>query len=296
MHNSFIFQPQETFKEELSDERLLYNLNAEIRMQLRKNIDSAINIKLLLTDFKRSYPKLIDRLQKEIQRKAENYQPMNFNELANISNNTPSIQYRPVNKIPSINNISDDYNNINTYGSSGTNYASIKSTNQLLNTIIESSSNVTDKRDNEKIVDHSNEVSYNDITAENNETFDSNFNENDISTRIIHNNFIMDNVETVMINNNISPILKEQTCMLESVDELIYTENDVDMVLKERANNEIPDDPSQILIDAMDEDLDDTYSINSIDDVALMKETIDEINENLINDFFILTPPMEFRD
>nr|XP_049694300.1 mutS protein homolog 4-like [Helicoverpa armigera] len=275
---------QEIRTPQRNDDEVLYNVNANIQQECRKNGNSEDNTKKILLKFKEEHPQIYERLN-----------ILRHNNRTNVSSNSSIV---PNSKEETSKEFTKDSFANNNVGTARTptnellevqvevenpNYTSVQSSEQLLNSVINNDESVEEEVQNimsdvemmDDIDDFPCVEINNTSKTNNNESTQNHMN----SMRSIENNatnFIAENemndeenskIETSSIDSDIAEAL---TQIVEEYSSVNVTNSQ----------------PSSDLM-SVDEDL--------------MSETINEINEELSNGIngvenIVLTPPLSFRD
>lgn len=256
-------------------DKILYDLNATIQQESRKNSDLENTSKRIIKEFKNANKSIIEKL------KSENNV---YNSRSNLSTDTLNDTVRP-NSSKSIPKRDVTQTNTNKL----INNDSSNSTTGYSNSIQEDQSNICAHS-----VKHSTELL---TTIENNKDFNSSeemLNQNEISDSetnrhdrlMINDNYF--NLKIITdINNNDSNVARNEASQF----------NDCDGI-DDRSDSDIATALTQILEETETSVLSEQVSV----DEELMRETIEEINNDLkknnviVLDDIILTPPLGFRD
>ncbi|XP_061383646.1 mutS protein homolog 4-like [Danaus plexippus] len=254
-------KPMSGSSQKETDLKLLYDLNAKIQMESRKNYNNEESIRNILIQFKNKYPHIVEGLK--LERNSRNIHNYSSHESPKVpefdtEKNTISPQKQTSTSVYS--NSEKECVEINTNI-----IATVKSSTQLLNTFDDSTNYIHTKN----YTRHSNN---NNITG----IIDANEQSHNIIVKadIHHNNLPKTSFPSQLDNN-----------MKASFDGNSSTDSDIAEAL------------TQIIEENSESDAGENISV----DEELMRETLDEINEDLnvsvdfISDI-ILTPPMKFRD
>lgn len=244
-----------------TDLKLLYDLNAKIQMESRKNYNNEESIRNILRQFKNKYPHIVEGLK--LERNSRNIHNYSSHESPKVpefdtEKNTISPQKQTSTSVYS--NSEKECVEINTNI-----IATVKSSTQLLNTFDDSTNYIHTKN-------HTRHANNNNITG----IIDANEQSHNIIVKadIHHNNLPKTSFPSQLDNN-----------MKASFDGNSSTDSDIAEAL------------TQIIEENSESDAGENISV----DEELMRETLDEINKDLnvsvdsISDI-ILTPPMKFRD
>ncbi|XP_059052248.1 mutS protein homolog 4-like [Achroia grisella] len=297
-------KPRHIATPQRSDEQILYNLNADLRLQSRRNENSDEN-SLIIRKFKESNPQLIQRLrgQHNISDKRDsntnNSSIPSFSFLrcdsldyvSNIDNNNNNDKSSNSNNegaelVPIAQNIMNVDTNVvnnettdNSLNNVNRKFTLVKSSNELLNTMI--------TRDDDNLKSLYSQNSNKDIRlVEYQQSMELDVNENEHINSSLHISNVdsnyTNNYLVVNVNNEIELGNTEDLSQIASSDD-----SDLAEALTQVLNDSSVDRVSKSNSDSM-----------SIDE-ELLRETVEEINQELFTisiESIILTPPREFCD
>ncbi|XP_053610160.1 mutS protein homolog 4-like [Plodia interpunctella] len=289
-------QPQEIRAPQKCDEEVLYQLNADLQSKLRRNELSDEQNRQFLRNFKSEHPNSVERLR--IQRgqsnntrtdsSAHNSTGVNSKQIAFSSDiNTSTIkiveEQRPNKIVPNQSPViySIDNGRVIKEKPNGSNYTTVKSSGQLLNSVIQ-----MDKDINDNIYTQD---EFPDVIISNHEKNRSIAGSQRDSMKLFQYN---ENVKSQENNENTRQSdSKNETKSIQEMNETYFDSDD---------DSDIAEAATQILEEysIMDESNDSVNSDISVDE-QLMRETVEEINEEITSgvsvDNIVLTPPMDFQ-
>ncbi|XP_052753394.1 mutS protein homolog 4-like [Galleria mellonella] len=282
-----------------SDEQILYNLNADLRLQSRRNEHSDERNALIIRKFKEDNPQLIERLR--IQNSKDNIRTDNtthnssipswtllsqpaFNAVAinTINNNEPNLIQ---NKMSEIKNGLENETTTNSPNDIR-NFTSVKSSNELLNTVITNDDNYLKNQHSQNNSKRSTPV---EDTKTSSMELDKERSENEQENNSIHK------MSNIINNDNVNDVAMSENYAneLNNTEDSIQITNSDDSDIAEALTQVLKEDSVEITFSKSDSD---GMSV----DEELLRETVDEINEEFFNnisiDNIVLTPPKEFCD
>ncbi|KAM3965284.1 mutS protein homolog 4 [Aphomia sociella] len=284
---------QEITTPQISDEEILYKLNVDLRIKSRRNENSDDRITQILHKFKEDNPQLIERLKKQHRTDSSaNYSMYNSRQFNTSSSDIVSDNVeKNKNANPECSGIIAANTSmacvLNNLTSNGImNYASVKSSDELLNTMV----NVDENLSNHQFSLLNTKENSPTKNTQTEELLNSNqiVNKNDNNCLYINSNIHNDSYNEV----NDVIMIEEDANEDENVDDRIQ--------LTVSDNSDIAEALTQVLSEcSVDDRPKDNSDSMSVDD-ELLKETIEEINAELFNriniESIVLTPPEEFRD
>ncbi|XP_039753333.1 mutS protein homolog 4-like [Pararge aegeria] len=297
-------QPQILKTINITDDQLLYELNAKIQNEIRKHNNDSV--KIILQQFKNDNRQLIDRIQ--VEKRTLSYKPdTNANStsenIRNINNNLPSSHGTKNQKadepFPKFSSTSTTcYTNSDTECIDiKTNfYSAVTSSTEMLSTIIQTKDknpaiNITHERLNEN--KSANQDNSPDLNNKSIDPFITKIPENLTKNLVIEFNRTK-SIEGDQISDEESTDTDkvEEDIELQDKDLEKYSESST----SDSDHSDIASAPTQ-LIESQYKDTDNSLTLS---DQNLLKETINEIREEMFLhdesiETLILTPPVQFR-
>ncbi|KAL0882963.1 hypothetical protein ABMA27_016456 [Loxostege sticticalis] len=283
-------KPQKIQTPQRSDEGKLYELNAKLRVESRRHEDVESTMKLLLQNFRNENTDLIERLRLQ---KTNSSIRTDISAVSNSKEETTNGQNNEA--VTEIQNVSDSMyksnssdgkilkenaDPIDNVNENENNFTLVKSSNELLNTMMQIDEgnmevdvhNLRNDQNLEPLNTYQNH-----IPPENIEDVNINYNNTSESFRGAHTN---------IVNNEISDT---------------KTNSDSDNSEISTSDSDIAEALTQIIDDYSNDTNPQNGSDNISVDEDLMRETIDEINDELdigleSIESIVLTPPNAFRD
>lgn len=268
---------------------------------MRRNESCQEEIKQIITNFKVCNPSILEKIKNARVSNSDvgtvtAYNNIETSNTTNLSSKDQSITYKPVNKIPQMDEGTSSDLDISKDKAK---YTTVKSINELMNTVIENSGDevmvcLTEPKTTKEVLTTSHNedgieksvTMFNDSSIENdivrkstNENLSQNvrYNESDDDTDSEIAEALTQLIVECDVHYNASP---------EQIDDLNFSEN--------QYPGEANEDDQVSNID-FNYELSTSSTISSIDK-ELMSEAIDEINEELNYSRDIITPPLGFRD
>ncbi|CAH0715366.1 unnamed protein product, partial [Brenthis ino] len=279
-------KPQTHKSPSISFEKILYELNAKIRQESRKNSKFEETIPKMIQQFKIDNPLIIDKLKVERNKSDTNSNinsTMSSEAITNrLRTNTEKYIENNENHNKNIYNAVENSNSTTGYSNSTQEhfttsralYASIKSSTHLLNTMENSKFDRINNENLDEKLKPLQKIQTSLMMNDNDHTLKTAVNNNDSN------------------NRNNDPVYNDQDEIIESYE--------INEEINESDESDIASALTQILEETSDASMDSDNKM-SVDE-ELMRETVQEISEEQLNKLnvdlknIILTPPLEFRD
>lgn len=309
---------------EINDEKILYDLNADIIKESRINPNSETSVKQMIRTFKQQNPELIARVQSK--RCGDNIETSARSSVTNArgsesTNNVISSKDSAVGVIvgeteSSANLVSskdsrrekleipkkrpiivysttDDQNEEDCMVNQSTNCTTVRSSNELLNTVLGNEDNYSEhelREDSYKTREKQTETKKKTLT----EAAHSFASDVDVPNAY-------ENSEHSIHNSLASPNCHAQNSNVRDTDETSEMETDMtdgdNKAIDLDEDSELAEALTQVLEEYSQEDENvQSETDDSLIEEELARETIAEINESFAIDTIILTPPFDFRD
>ncbi|KAJ8722230.1 hypothetical protein PYW08_004632 [Mythimna loreyi] len=281
------------------DEETLYNLNAHIQLECKKYSNPEENTTKILRKFKEDHPQILERLN-DLRSRSDNRTDVSAdctlkpNSKEHTSNEATIDSVMVSNIAPAKSPMNEQLQIVGE--EENTNYTSVRSSEQLLNSVINNEDSVEENFHNASDTEI--------LEDDNNDLPCVEMNDNSEHRNYTNDNIIDESDENILIASHIN----ETNCSIEnneisdSYEHAMYEED-----VNEIESSSIDSDIAEALTQIVEE-----YSANNVTnsqrsddlmsvDEELLSETINEINQELssganVVENIVLTPPLSFRD
>lgn len=299
----------------MKDEKVLYDLNADITKVIRKNANSEAAVKRIMKTFKEQNPQLIERLRNKIRSektetsRSSKSSNIRESESSNIITSKDSAIGVLVRDTESSINLMSSKERTNTqkrapkviYSTTDIdeaqetrphlNYTTVRSSNELLNTVIRNDDNESEHLCEDSYNTHGKPTDMQ-MAINNNETDETCLPE--AFTTNERNTNLSISRRTDSFDGQSSEKGKDDTSAIDV--DMTGDNHTVDSVMIIDEESEIAEALTQVLEEYSRDDITESEIDFSQTDEDLMRETVLEINDSFAIESLVLTPPFDFRD